>query len=111
MDLDRQLSEKETHDYYKAITKEVINKYGDIGYGKMTVTESWTTFENIKEYYGNGKDEFSMAFDFPRVDRMTDAISMTSGASGKLVTDYIENQETAVILKDFCAATFYQTTI
>ena len=97
--------QKETHDYYKAITKEVINKYGDIGYGKMTVTESWTTFENIKEYYGNGKDEFSMAFDFPRVDRMTDAISMTSGASGKLVTDYIEEQNSSYP-EGFCAATF-----
>lgn len=85
--------QKETHDYYKALRKEVIDKYSAAGYGKMMVAESWTQFETIRDYYGDGKDEFQMSFDFPRAGKIADVVNMSSGAASGIIENYIKMQD------------------
>lgn len=85
--------QKETHDYYKALRKEVIDKYSAAGHGKMMVAESWTQFETIRDYYGDGKDEFQMSFDFPRAGKIADVVNMSSGAAAGIVENYIKMQD------------------
>ncbi|GJQ63290.1 MAG: alpha-amylase [Melioribacteraceae bacterium] len=54
---------KASHDYYKEIRKVLDDYPGE----NIMVAESWTSAEKIKGYYGNGDDEFQLAFDFPFV--------------------------------------------
>ncbi len=85
--------QKETHDYYKALRKEVVDKYSSQGYGKMMVAESWTQFETIRDYYGNGSDEFQMSFDFPRAGKIADVVNMSTGAASGIIENYIKMED------------------
>lgn len=54
-----------THQFYKILRSDILDKYSEDGYNKMMVAESWDTLDILKSYYGSGTDEFHMCFDFP----------------------------------------------
>ncbi|HOV14835.1 MAG TPA: alpha-amylase family glycosyl hydrolase, partial [Spirochaetota bacterium] len=78
----KQADVKNTHLYLKELRK-IVDKYDDLGSSKMMVGEVWTETEIIKDYYGNGKDELNMCFDFPFANIVYSAIS--SGNNGLLL--------------------------
>lgn len=65
---------KETHEFIKNLRKEILSIYEKLGYTKILIAETWTSSENISNYYGNGFDEYHLCFDFPLTYAIADAI-------------------------------------
>lgn len=58
---------EETHQWFAELRNEVIDKYGNLGYPKFMVAETWITGNRytLNQYFGTTeKNEFNMLFDF-----------------------------------------------
>lgn len=94
----------ETHEFFKK-TRTLIDGYTATGYAKMAVCEAWSDVNVIKDYYGNGHNEFNMAFDFPLVDIIRNAVASGSSSRVKEIGNYIL-QEQKLYPEGFRNATF-----
>lgn len=93
-----------THDYLKKL-KTIVNEYDQYGYKKMMVSEAWTDFDTIKDYYGDGKDEFDMSFDFPMAYIIKDAVTSGADSKTKGIVEYV-NKQIATYPEGFRTALF-----
>jgi alpha-amylase len=69
-----------THDVLKQF-RALLDTYSVTGSSKMMVGEAWTATSVIKDYYGNGSDEFQMCFDFGFPYNIRDSINAGSNSA------------------------------
>jgi glycosidase len=77
-----QVSTPETHAYVKELAASVRARRHDA----LLVGEVWSVAEEIADYYGDGKDELDLAFDFPLADAFVHGVNdgRADGVAGAL---------------------------
>lgn len=78
----------ETHNIFKELREFIDSKYNN---KKVLIAEAWDDKEIIKDYYGNGKNEFDMCFDFPYAFEINNAIENEPTSLNDLVIYEKEN--------------------
>lgn len=94
-----------SHKYYQEV-RDVLNQYPD---HKVMIAEAWTNQETIGDYYGNGTNEYDLAFDFPFVNAVMAANKRGDATELKehfryIAENYPGTKKTATFLSNHDAA-------